>query len=608
MNIRWRLSIALLQAVLITTVCQYVTGRFYSTDTWFLAGLLTIIVNPQLLEPYYPRPGDVIGNSLFFLLLMLYTPMDITVAGWLFFGFCLLFASLLALIALILGAGRRSSPYSGIASSARSLSQLASARVIYSTVFFLSAIETFPIDQPDFWIITITWFVVLLLGRVNWHALWSSARGREAICIIEGMIGPSSLLVSAPDLPEAGHSVSIKSIAGSAVGVVVHRIRRIADTWGQIHVSDRAACEDMLQRETVSITPSGEQGTPPIGSVDQGSTDNSLKFTALKQLEIGHVVSVPLADSKSAILYQLASAHIDQTDIKGGSHLLIKASANQLGIYKADISRLCAHRWVPPPGGAVLADSTYGAVIAPAALASSIKIGNVIGTKIPIFLDCKVATEGHLAILGMTKMGKSTFATRLATELAITRRVTILDQTGEYVSKKNLPPCDSTIDWNTPGVSVFEPKPGEVAADRALEFLSFLVKIAVEEYKTKIPYSRVIIIDEAHQFIPEPAGLGFGAPGRESSIKIGLLLMQIRKYGLSVILISQRTAVVAKSALSQCENLICFRSVDQTGLDYLEAVAGGDMRSILPQLRQGEALVFGPAISSDRPVAVEVTQ
>ncbi len=75
-----------------------------------------------------------------------------------------------------------------------------------------------------------------------------------------------------------------------------------------------------------------------------------------------------------------------------------------------------------------------------------------------------------------------------------------------------------------------------------------------------------------------------------------------------MVLISQRTAVVAKSALSQCENLIVFRSVDQTGLDYLEQVGGPGVRNVLSALRQGEALVMGPAISSDRPVAITVAQ
>ena len=69
-----------------------------------------------------------------------------------------------------------------------------------------------------------------------------------------------------------------------------------------------------------------------------------------------------------------------------------------------------------------------------------------------------------------------------------------------------------------------------------------------------------------------------------------------------------RTAVVAKSAISQCENLIVFRNVDQTGLDYLEAIIGRDARAMVPRLGQGEALVFGPAMSCDGIVAVSVEQ
>ena len=159
-----------------------------------------------------------------------------------------------------------------------------------------------------------------------------------------------------------------------------------------------------------------------------------------------------------------------------------------------------------------------------------------------------------------------------------------------------------------PRVSVFEPKPGETPADRALDYLRYLVDKAQKEYAAGAPFSRVLVIDEAHQFVPEPAGLGFGAPGRDSAYAFGLLMMQVRKYGISIILISQRTAVVAKSALSQCENLIAFKNVDQTGLEYLEAVLGTDVRAILPTLGHGEAMAFGPAVSSDGPVALTMNK
>jgi DNA helicase HerA-like ATPase len=82
-------------------------------------------------------------------------------------------------------------------------------------------------------------------------------------------------------------------------------------------------------------------------------------------------------------------------------------------------------------------------------------------------------------------------------------------------------------------------------------------------------------------------------------------MMQVRKYGICIIFISQRTAVVAKSALAQCENIIAFKSVDQTGLDYLESFLGSEFKNLLPSLNHGEAVVFGPAISSNTGVAID---
>lgn len=64
------------------------------------------------------------------------------------------------------------------------------------------------------------------------------------------------------------------------------------------------------------------------------------------------------------------------------------------------------------------------------------------------------------------------------------------------------------------------------------------MKTAIGEYNAGNPRARVLIVDEAHQFIPEPAGLGFNVPGRDSAYKFGVLMMQVRKYGLTIVLIS----------------------------------------------------------------------
>jgi DNA helicase HerA-like ATPase len=219
-------------------------------------------------------------------------------------------------------------------------------------------------------------------------------------------------------------------------------------------------------------------------------------------------------------------------------------------------------------------------------------------------MDSAVLCEGHLAILGMTRMGKTTLAVRLAKFLSAARAVIVMDQTGEYRTKQNLDSHDFATHGSVPSLSVFEPAPGKATADEGLAHLKVVVNKGYSEYKLGAPFSRVLLIDEAHQFVPEPALLGFGAPGRESAITFGMYAMQVRKYGLTLAMISQRTAVVAKTALSQCENVIAFRSVDQTGLDYLEAVLGSQARDVLPNLQRGEALVSGPSLSSDYPVAV----
>ncbi|MFB3919570.1 MAG: ATP-binding protein [Candidatus Velamenicoccus archaeovorus] len=602
MNIKWRLLILFIQLAILSIATYIITGKPYVSETWFLAGLLAIVINPQLLEPYYPRPGDVIANALIFVFTYLITPKNYAKIGWNFTVCLFSLAAILSIIALLLNSHPK---LAHIAKASRSLSQKANAQAIYSALFILSLVESFPDLNNAFWSLCIVWVIIISIGNFNWQALFSTISGDTSYCKVESMIGPSTLLLSTVDLPDVGSWTKVETKSVKTKGVVIKRIKRLADIWGQIHITEPKKCESILTGETISIQPLLGETKSLVGSVDVGSSEKSLRFVSIRTLEIGDVVGVPLGISDKYITYQLSSAKIERAEVKGGAHLVVYATANQLGIFDYATCRFNHHRWVPSPGGPIFDKDVLNVSSDFKYPEKNLVLGNVIGTNMPILLDCAAVTGGHLAILGMTKMGKSTLAIRLAKMLGECRKVIILDQTGEYISKQGFASYVEKTNWAEPGIMVLEPSPGEIPADKALKFFEHLVKISMEEYKKGTPIPRTIIIDEAHQFIPEPAGLGFNAPGRDSSFKIGLLMMQIRKYGISIILISQRTAVVAKSALSQCENLIAFRSVDQTGLDYLEALAGNDVRSLLPQLRQGEALVFGPAISSDSAVAIK---
>jgi hypothetical protein len=399
--------------------------------------------------------------------------------------------------------------------------------------------------------------------------------------------------------------VIVRAASINAEGMVLNRIARGVDVWGEIHIPDARQCEALLQKHYLTIEAAAGPGSAIVGAVDASSSDTRLEFFATRQLETGQAVQVRTGGTD--ILYQLRYAEIQRSTVKGGAQLIVRAIASQLGVFDAATHRIARFKWVPAPGAAVSLPPADAHAAQGALPPAWLQLGTLIGTTVPLYLDTTAATEGHLAILGMTRMGKTTFALKLATLLSASRGVTILDQTGEYMAKRGLPAYAGAADDHRAGLWVLEPQIGNHPANAALQHLQHLIDLAQQEYQVGNPLPRVLVLDEAHQFVPEPALMGFNAPGRESAIQFGQLIMQVRKLGICVVLISQRTAVVAKSALSQCENLIAFKSVDQTGLDYLEAVIGSEARKALPSLAQGQALVFGPAVSSDLAAVVAVS-
>lgn len=578
------------------------TGSFFSAATWY-SSLVALAVNTQLLEPYFPRPVDILGNSVVALLMYFLAAKVVAAPGWHALAVMLILAALASAIALVLGAGRFEGRFVSVARFARVLAGPFRANAIYSATFWLGLVEASGGITRHFWSTALAWLLVFVIGAVNWQALWATARGGPVPATAEGIIGPSRLLVAASTLPPVGTSVRVLGGGHEAQGTILARIRRAIDVWGSIHLPRPDDCERLLGASALTITAAElTTGPAPIGVVDAASTHAALVFSPTLRLRVGDVVAVQSLDA--LVLYQLSRAEVVESHVKGGSQLHVQARASQLGVFDAPTLRLSRHRWLPEPGAPVT-----NAIPSPAWSPADNRflLGHIIGTNLPVSLDCEALCEGHLAILGMTRMGKTTLAVRLAKFLAANRVVIVMDQTGEYRTKHGIAAFDAPAHDSMPGLSVFEPVAGKAVPDEGLTQLKLLANKGYAEYKTGVPVQRVLLVDEAHQFVPEPALLGFGAPGRESAITFGMHAMQVRKYGLALILISQRTAVVAKNALSQCENVIAFKSVDQTGLDYLEAVLGLAARDMLPSLRQGEAMVCGPAVSSDSPVAITVS-
>jgi hypothetical protein len=199
-------------------------GEVIPREIWFASGLLAVVVNPVLLEPFYPRPYDVVANSILAALLIAWSDREAVEPGWIALLIFIVGAAVLAVLALFFGAARRDPP--GSARSSRTLSSYATSKVIYSSVFWLSLMETFPVMSTDFWILGVTWSIVVVLGSINWQQVWTSVVRAPQPARIEGLAGPATLLVSAGDLPAPGRVVRLETAQTSTEGVVVARIRR----------------------------------------------------------------------------------------------------------------------------------------------------------------------------------------------------------------------------------------------------------------------------------------------------------------------------------------------------------------------------------------------
>lgn len=600
-RVQWRLGVLSVQLVALVAFTRLILGTIPVGETWFVAGLLAIVINRQLLEPYYPRPGDVVANSAVGITIWLTADRSRLHPGWtaLFVG--LLVAGCLGLLALA-GAGRgRSGPTVRVARAAQQIAQRATAQVIYSAVFLVSLLNYRDPVTRDFWQLSALWFVLVSVGAINWQRAWSSVHATGQPAVVEGLIGPARLLVSAPEAPQVGHEVEVRGSRTTARGVVTARIRRKNDVWAEVHLASPEDAESLLNQRAVDLRGGGVEAEF-AGIVDEGSTVVSLSFVAAQALQVGAVVGV--STDSGLVLFQVTQGRIEEKAVRGGAHLVVRAQANQLGTFDPATCRLVQHGWVVPPGSPVRLVENVDATATPPD--HFLRLGTVLHTQIPIYLDLDAMCEGHAAVLGMTKMGKSTLTHRIAKAIGVRRKTVVLDGTGEYLAKRDVSPFNKDSPWTDPSLSVLEAPDNVIRPDFALKCVDRLMELGGEEYANGDPTPRTLIFEEAHDFFPEPASLGFNAPGRDSSYTLGLRMMQIRKYGVSFVLVSQRTAVVSKSALSQCENLIVFRSVDRTGLDYLEDVSGADVRRLIPALRQGEAVVFGPAVSADGPVAIDV--
>lgn len=124
--------------------------------------------------------------------------------------------------------------------------------------------------------------------------------------------------------------------------------------------------------------------------------------------------------------------------------------------------------------------------------------------------------------------------------------------------------------------------------------------------KNEIP-KFLTVVEEAHNFVPSTSEASGTNPQAASSSILRQIATEGRKYGMGLILISQRPSRLDPTVLSQCNSFIILRIINPADQKYIrdvvESVGEGDVK-LLPDLATGEALVTGECVQF--PIVVQV--
>lgn len=634
MTIKYRLSIMFMALSIVVCIGWWSTGSFVfiTTQFWFVAGALLLILLSLVDQPHFSKDANVfINGATAWVSLFSVQLGSRTSTWWIFFLWSVyLIASSFVLMAL------RSKPleienrYTQFFS--RLNREVGKPEAIFSAFFLWGLFQQFSFAENSYALnsFLLFWAVFLILNVPGIAQLVSAFFGKEIIStelsgsliairsprvaevrlnatLPENIVGKQFHLVSTSDVILAtGSLIDDRTVNGSRVGRLV--LNDFGAHWQDI-ASGRAV--------QIKINSADEAGERPVGIVSPGSSIGKLIFEVDPRLELhsGQVVKVEYqADSA---YYQIVAATVAESALEDGNAAQsVRVTAGQLGLWNGDRSRFEAIDWVPQAGCAVVPTAGEVDVRTPP---DCCLIGKVPSSTFPVHINIADAVTHNTALIGVTGSGKSYLAFHLIEALLDANiKVLILDMTRQhwqFLQHKNPVALAQAADvpaWlagdSLLGIHQFANANGGFPAATANfvdECFTWLKQNVQLQAGVDAPAKLCIVMEEAHSLIPEWNQVAQQSDTQQVN-KTARIVLQGRKFGLGTLLISQRTANVTKSILNQCNTLFAMRSFDQTGLDFLKNYMGEEYSQAISTLPDRTAILVGKASSSSRPIILRV--
>lgn len=391
------------------------------------------------------------------------------------------------------------------------------------------------------------------------------------------------------------------------------------------------------------------------GFVVEGSSISTVRFELCGDAVVHEGFAVfALLDGKR-VYYQVVGAETGEESFDSNPLGKQIAIASQLGSFETE-SGFEKFPWIPPMNTPLFRqDIEFKSADEESDEQSGFLVGKVPSTNIPVYGLIDSMVDHHTAILGATGTGKTELALDVIRQaLSEGTKVFCVDFTGEYKHRLNdrdpifLGPSKEQADELDE--KLFDVETGSYGAGaekRALreemdklrdetktkvaEFLESdenyftifelaeitnsaatlslteLYLSAIMDWARKHRQARkiLIVLEEAHTIVPESTGSGFDFGTQWIVSKIGQIALQGRKYGVGLLIITQRTALVSKTILSQCNTFLTHSLIDQTSLGFLTNVYSPDHCRLIPNLGKFEFIAYGKGILADNPIVLK---
>ena len=425
------------------------------------------------------------------------------------------------------------------------------------------------------------------------------------------------------------------------------------------YLYDGNTLEKPITEQDISEALGGGATSKLIGFVVEGSNIGEIQFEIWDTHSCREGMLVWCNVGNNKVYYQVINGSTREEAFQANRRGFQIASAAQIGVLDEN-SGFVKYPWLPAMNTPVFSEGDdFGADIV-ITHESDFVYGTLPGSQIQIGGPFANTLDHHTAILGVTGSGKTELAFDII-RYAIQHgtKVVCIDLTRQYEKRlADLNPVNLSLSPEVASelsTKLFDVETGQYGAgnekkalkefserlrqDVANSVEAFLTSsdenhevglITLEEisntkatlYITELYLSSflhfakehlddtpriLIVVEEAHTVMPEATTMGLGDYASRGIVgKISQIALQGRKYKVGLLVISQRTATVSKSILTQCNTVISFTCFDDTSLNFLRNVFGDTHVSLIPNLPYLNAVMFGKGVRSQRPIVVQI--